>query len=175
MSSIAISEINTEATGINENDLFLVSKFNETNNTYTSAKIKFGNIPFIFPSHLEIGWRKVTTFTNNNSELQQITNDEGTTFAVSPFYTVEKTGWVHIHGQALSTTETIFTPCCSVYYKNNYSVALYRYDGEIPKSECINVFLRKGTKLGLEICEVGRINQIREWYFQIVELEYYKP
>lgn len=44
MSSIAISELNSETTNVSDNDLLLLSKYDSGNQTYTSTKLKATNL-----------------------------------------------------------------------------------------------------------------------------------
>lgn len=43
MSNIAISELNTETTNVSNDDLLLLSKYDNSNQTYTSSKLKASN------------------------------------------------------------------------------------------------------------------------------------
>jgi len=64
MANIAISEIETEASGISDNDLLLISKASNTGNgTYTSAKLKYSNFS-----------KKLMLDTSNSNCIQYTTN-----------------------------------------------------------------------------------------------------
>lgn len=64
MANIAISEIETEASGISDNDLLLISKASNTGNrSYTSAKIKYSNFS-----------KKLMLDTSNSNCIEYATN-----------------------------------------------------------------------------------------------------
>ena len=64
MSNIAISEIETEASGISDDDLLLISKASNTRNgTYTSAKLRYSNFS-----------KKLMLDTSNSNCIEYATN-----------------------------------------------------------------------------------------------------
>lgn len=76
MANIAISELQTEATSISQDDLLLVSKSSgEDNNVFTSAKMKWSVIDNIINNKIA---NLISTVTNLRETINDIINSDGT-------------------------------------------------------------------------------------------------
>lgn len=69
MSNIAISELTTSVQNMDSDDLFLVSKYNEANQTYISGKIKYSDLMSDFFNRLEYLENKLGEIENSNIKI----------------------------------------------------------------------------------------------------------
>lgn len=105
MSNIAISELNAEAVGLDSDDLFLVSKYNETSGSHTSAKVKFKNLrtfPALGISRDDIDVISYGSVEGTTVETVRFRYDSTSqtyrNFYCSPEYTLTKTCWIGFGG-----------------------------------------------------------------------------
>lgn len=109
MSNITISEINSSAQNIQEGDLLLVSKYDQDNQTYQSAKIN-ASLFQRFVKQETINFNELTVYSDNDESSQpnnnlnfpaknkQITNVEGMGLVIEDFngsYTRSTETWAN--------------------------------------------------------------------------------